>query len=380
MSKPARLALPAVIAANANQQRLQAEMREQDNPDAMAATLRAGSRLPEMEPAALFLTPEGVVQLSSRLLETKIVQRKAMKDPPKKSALDGPINQAATAAIANELLNDIARERGADVVEEDLSRYQVSLRRTGGRDAVEWTGEVTGSAHFIPLQTVDVVTGGKTIIVLDKQMKKLWEAQCNFEVPAGSGRGPDGEPPSTGEGPCVERGDALYVYDGGVLTAFDLATGTVRWRLPSVGTTGLFFDDKGMIYVNTSSATPDNLKYSNQIDISQKIHPVVLKVEPKTGKTLWRANNDGAVCYVSGKLVYTSESYRGDDDDADGLLGVETVFHVPPHVRIRRLDASSGRVLWQHYQKRFPLDVRYDKNSIHLLFKKEVQVLKFILL
>jgi hypothetical protein len=56
------------------------------------------------------------------------------------------------------------------------------------------------------------------------------------------------------------------------------------------------------------------------------------------------------------------------------------MFQIPPHVRIRRLDTGNGRVLWQHYQKRFPLDVRYDKNSIHFLFKREVQVLKFILL
>jgi len=380
MSRPARLALPAVIAANANQQRLQAEMRDQDGFGAPAMALRAGLRLPEEEPARLIVTSNGVVQLSFRLLESKTVQRKAMKDPPKKSALDGPINQSATAAIANELLNEISRERGGDVVEEDVSRYQVTLRRTDARDAVEWIGEVTGSPGFIPLQTVDVVIGGKTAIVLDKNMKKLWEAQFNYEVREGSDRGFDGETPSTGAGPCVERGDTLYIFDTGVLTAFDLTSGNVRWRLPSVGTTGLFFDDKGMIYVNTSSATPDNLKYSNQIDVTEKIHPIVLKVESKTGKTLWRANNDGAVSYVSGKLVYTVESYHGDDDDADGLLGVNTIFHVPPHVRIKRLDAGNGRVLWQHYQKRFPLDVRYDKNSIHLLFKKEVQVLKFILL
>ena len=380
MSKPARLALPAVIAANANQQRLLAEMRDQQEPGGAALLSRAALRALEDEPARLIVTPSGVVQLSSRLLETKIVQRKAMKDPPKKSALDGPVNQAATAAIANELLNDISRERGGDVVEENLSRYQVTLRRSGAKEADEWIGEVTGSPNFIPLQTVDAVTGGKTAIVLDKGMKKLWEARFNFDVPGGSGRSPDSESTSTGEGPCAERGDTLYVYDGGVLTAFDLASGTVRWRLPSVGTTGLFFDDQGMIYVNTTSATPDNLKYSNQIDVTEKIHPVVLKVEPKTGKTLWRANNDGAVSYVSGKLVYTAESYHGDDDDADGLLGVETVFHIPPHIRIRRLDAGNGRVLWQHYQKRFPLDVRFDKNSIHLLFKKEVLVLKFILL
>ena len=380
MSKPARLALPAVIAANANQQRLQAEMRDQEGAGGAALPSRAALRALEEDPARLIITPGGVVQLSSRLLETKTVQRKVMKDAPKKSALDGPVNQAATAAIANELLNDITRERGGDVVEENISRYQVTLRRPGAREAAEWTGEVTGSPSFTPLQTVDAVTGGKSVIVLDKSMKKLWEAQFSFDVPGGSGRGSDSEAPSSGEGPCAERGDALYVYDAGVLTAFDLATGAVRWRLPSVGTTGLFFDDRGMTYVNTTSATPDNLKYSNQIDVTEKIHPVVLKVEPKTGKTLWRANNDGEVSYVSGKLVYTVESYHGDDDDADGLLGVETVFHIPPHVRIRRLDAGNGRVLWQHYQKRFPLDVRYDKNSIHLLFKKEVLVLKFILL
>jgi hypothetical protein len=381
MSKPARLALPAVIAAGANQQRLEAAMRDQDDLDEAAArALRAGLRPFDPDAPKVFITANGVVQLSSRLLETKIVQRKAMRDPPKKSALDGPINQAATAAIANELLNEMTRERGGDVVEEDVSRYQVTLRRGTGKDATEWTGEVTGSPDFFALQTVDVVTGGKTAIVLDRAMKKLWEAQFNYGLPGPSERGPEGELPTAGDGPCVERGDTLYIYDGGVLTAFELATGNVRWRLPSVGTTGLRFDDQGMIYVNTTTATPDNLKYSNEVDIEQKISPVALKVDPKTGKTLWRANNDGVVCYISGKLIYTVESHPGDDDESDGLLGVETMFHIPPHVRIRRLDAKNGRVLWQHYQKRFPLDVRYDKNSIHLLFKREVQVLKFIML
>jgi hypothetical protein len=380
MSRPQRLALPAVVAANANQQRLQAEMRSQDQPAGAALQARPASRGLDEEPARLIVTPGGVVQMTSRLLESKIIQRKAMRDPPKKSALDGPVNQAATAAIANELLNEMARERGADVVEENQSRYQVTVRRPGAKASTEWTGEVTGLPGFVALSTVDVVAGGKSIVVLDKSMKKLWEAQLTYEVQGAGDRNLDDEAAPAGQGPCAERGDTLYVYDAGVLTAFDLTTGNVRWRLPSVGTTGLFFDDQGMIYVNTSSATPNNLKYSNEIDVTEKVHPVVLKVEPKTGKTLWRANNDGMVSHVSGKLVYTVESHEGDDDDADGLLGIETIFHVPPHIRIRRLDAGNGRVLWQHYQKRFPLDVRYDRNSIHLLFKKEVQVLKFILL
>ena len=72
-----------------------------------------------------------------------------------------------------------------------------------------------------------------------------------------------------------------------MLTAFDLATGNARWRLPSVGIVGLFFDDKGMMYVNSTTASPENIKYSRQIDINQKTDAVFLKVDPKTGRILW---------------------------------------------------------------------------------------------
>src|SRR6185503_1228919 len=94
--------------------------------------------------------------------------------------------------------------------------------------------------------------------------QKRWEAQLNYGVRGASTErfGFSSTAMPFGEGPCVERGDTLYVFDEGVLTAFDLASGSVRWRLPSVGTTGLFFDDKGFIYMNTSTATPDNIKYS----------------------------------------------------------------------------------------------------------------------
>ena len=34
--------------------------------------------------------------------------------------------------------------------------------------------------------------------------------------------------------------------------------------------------------------------------------------------------------------------------------------------------------MWEHYQERAPLDAQFDGNSIALVFKKEVQVLKFL--
>ena len=152
------------------------------------------------------------------------------------------------------------------------------------------------------------------------------------------------------------------------MTAFDLATGGIRWKFDAVGTSGVLVDDHGMLYVNAT--TPSSGGGAAQ--------QMVIKVDARTGKTLWHADREGLVGYVSGKFIYTVESYVGDRDDADGLPGIETVFHVPAFVRVRRLDPDTGRVLWNHHQPRFPLDVQFDKNSIHLLFKKEVQVLKFI--
>jgi len=35
-------------------------------------------------------------------------------------------------------------------------------------------------------------------------------------------------------------------------------------------------------------------------------------------------------------------------------------------------------VMWEHVQKRAPLDVEFDQNTIQLVFKHEVQVLRFV--
>jgi hypothetical protein len=166
----------------------------------------------------------------------------------------------------------------------------------------------------------------------------------------------------------------MYVFDQGVLTAFELATGNARWRLPSVGIAGLFFDDRDMIYVNSTTARPDKIRYSRQIDLSQKANVVVLKVAAKNGKILWSAEQAGLVNYVSGKLVLTVQSFQPEEDSSTP----ETGFEKPPYLRIRRLNAASGREMWEHFQQRCPLDIGFDRNLIRLVFKKEVQVLKFL--
>ena len=51
-----------------------------------------------------------------------------------------------------------------------------------------------------------------------------------------------------------------------------------------------------------------------------------------------------------------------------------------PHIRIKRLNMSDGRVEWEHHQERAPLDVQFEKNEIRILFRKELQVLRFLTL
>ena len=181
-----------------------------------------------------------------------------------------------------------------------------------------------------------------------------------------------------GDGPCVERGDTLYVFDQAVLTAFDLANGNARWRLPTVGIVGIFFDDKGMMYVNTTTASPDKIRYSRQIDVTDKTQAVIMKLDPKNGKTLWSSNEHGFVTYVSGKFIYAVASFDPRDDDEPGNDNdLTAILRKPPFLRIRRINPSNGSLMWEHSQERAPLDIQFDGNSIELVFRKEVQVLRF---
>ncbi len=371
LSYAASIALPAVLAHNMNQERTLAAYDDQPATDSSAAG--AG---PEFAwSAALIPTKDGFVEFSVKLLESRIVTREAMKPPPAKSVLDGNLTVSKTTELANEILNQAQRDRGGAVVREDESRYLATLRRSDTAEV--WSGEVIGRPALYPLATVNVLVANRRVLVFDKNNKKLWESALSYNVSGGYGA-VEGESATYGMGPCVESKDTLYVIDQGVLTAFDLATGNARWRLPSIGIMGLFFDDAGMIYLNTTTASPESLKYSNQIDISRKDSYLVMKLEPKSGKVLWTADVGGLVSYVSGKFVYCVRSYHADDDEESATYTMDSISGRESVLSIKRLNPKNGRVMWEHVQKRAPLDVQFDQNTIRLVFKHEVQVLRFL--
>jgi hypothetical protein len=55
-----------------------------------------------------------------------------------------------------------------------------------------------------------------------------------------------------------------------------------------------------------------------------------------------------------------------------------TGFETPSYVRIKRINPDTGKLMWDHCQKRAPLDVKFNENIIQILCKKEMQVLKYL--
>jgi hypothetical protein len=366
---PGRIALPAVLAVTMNQERAIAELSDDPKRPAQSSTKRDPD-----ERISIIPTGESYVQVGVKLIEARTVEKTAMKPAAAKSVLEsGNLSVANSGEAANEILNQMQRDRGGDKILEDESRYQVTLRSADGTEG--WSGVVTGTPTLFPLQTVNVLAADKRILVFDKANKKLWESPLSYNVSQDlSSLDPDNAP--YGQGPCAEHKGSLYIFDQGVLTVFDLASGGVRWRLTSVGIAGLFFDDRNNLYVNTSTAGLDSIRYSRQIDVSRMDRTVVLKIDCRNGKILWRAEPGAMVNYVSGKFIYAATYYEAPNPDEDMGPFASAGISSKSFMRLRRLNPGSGTEMWLHTEERAPLDIQFDKNSIRMVFKKEVEVLR----
>ena len=317
-----------------------------------------------------------IAQMEVSMIEAKITEQRTLKPRTGKSVLEGNLNASKTTDVANEILNEIQEQRTGGVRFDDESRYLVRIKRRLATGSIpDWVGEVTGPPQLFTLNTIDVLTAGKTMMVIDKNNQKRWETKLNY--PASSammlgGRAPwhngDWEMPM----PCVERGNTLYFFDQGVLAAFEIPTGNARWRLPSVGVSELKFDNEGMMYVVTTSAQQEQIKYSEQVDVSRQTVPVLVKVDPRDGRVIWTLKQRGQTCLFSGKFFYGVEAHYGG--------GRRFGKDVPAHTRFYRLHPRDGRVIWDHVELQYPVDIDFRDNRIVALFPGEVRVLEFLAL
>lgn len=321
-----------------------------------------------------FPAGQNLVEMRVKLVEMKMTSVQTMK-PAGPSHLNQD-TRASTGAglVAEEIFNDMKRSRTGGYKMVDESRYSVLLHRTMEGEAKDWTGEVNGLPVFFPQKTVDVLVAGKTLYLFDKQNKKLAEAQLNYMIDDSFTSGFTGN-----RAPCVENNGTLYFFDKGILTAFALPDGAVRWRLPSVGIREIQFDEKGMLYVSTTTGAPEDIQYSEQIKMNDAPKPIILKVDPGSGKTLWKCDETGGGLFLTGKYVYITDAARGGFaiiNATEEAFGTES--RSPVYFRIVRINPKDGKEMWTYRKQGMPENIDFAENRILLHYGNQIQVLKFL--
>ena len=322
-----------------------------------------------------FSAGTNLVELRVKLLQAKVTYVQSIK-PRGETQLNGQTTAGSSPGpIGEELFNDLKRSQTGGVRPVDESSYEVRLRRWIEQEPVEWKGEVTGPPAFFPLPTVDLLVAGQTLTVFDKQNRKLFDAKLSYPV---SERFINGDLAGRLM-PAAERAGALYFFDQGVLTAFSLPAGEVRWRLPSFGISDIQFDSQGMLYVDSTKAGPEDIQYSDTITF-EKIPPVLLKVDAASGKILWKAEGRGERARVSGKFLY-SESVQQGGVGLAAALG--DALNQPPgagpvYFHLYRMDPATGAALWSLYREQRPENVAIEGNRILLRFGNELELFKFL--
>ena len=51
---------------------------------------------------------------------------------------------------------------------------------------------------------------------------------------------------------------------------------------------------------------------------------------------------------------------------------------VPAHTRFYRFHPRDGRIIWDHIEQQYPVDIDFRDNKIVALFEDEVRVLEFL--
>ena len=322
-----------------------------------------------------FSAGNNLVELRVKLLEAKVTYVQSIK-PGGPSQLNGQTTAGSSAGpIGEEILNDLKRSQTGGVRPVDESRYEVRLRRWIQSQPAEWTGEVTGTPSFFPLSTVDLLVAGQALAVFDKQNQKLFECKLSYPL---SQRFTTGDLAGR-RMPAAERANTLYFFDQGVLTAFSLPDGAVRWRLPSFGISAIQFDSHGMLYVDSTKAGPEDVQYSDTISF-EKIPPVLLKVEAASGKILWKAEGRGERCLVSGEFLYAESVQQGGAGIAAALSDAlnAPAGEGPVYFHLYRMDPATGESLWSLYREQRPQNLAIQDNRILLRFGNEVELFKFL--
>ncbi|MDB6056545.1 MAG: Pyrrolo-quinoline quinone [Verrucomicrobiales bacterium] len=104
-----------------------------------------------------FASADNLVELRVRLVEPKRTSVDTMKKKGP-TVINGQLSASSnTKAVAEEIFNDIKRSNTGGFKTIDESTYLVMLRRYAGKDAIDWTNNISGLPLFFAFISVDVI-------------------------------------------------------------------------------------------------------------------------------------------------------------------------------------------------------------------------------
>lgn len=311
-----------------------------------------------------------LIRADIKLVEKKVNERSAIK-PGSDKALVDTINSSAgnssdeIQALSQLIANDGRRLAGETKQYSDESTYELTLRRPLDAAIPEWKGTVTGHVEVISATNHDFVVAGTKLLVFNRSGQKAWEATLGARLPMAT----DDENVEN----FIETADRIYFADGAFLTAFEAASGTVLWRVPSIGIRKLQLDQDGKVYVHSLNLPTESLTYA--IDDSKELNPITMKIEPTDGKIAWQVEKFEDL-WVSGNDVYVIRQSRNPSDIEEQVFDPGKVRG--SNVKLYKLSRSNGSPIWEWYQQRVPEFVHADRKTVGLLYHDELQVLHSI--
>jgi hypothetical protein len=314
---------------------------------------------PAIEKSRIEFIGDAVPALAEiRPISETLVERGGPK-PGAEAASDAALAGSMTAQNHNLPANSGSAQKP------DGRGYRVSIRPLFSNPAPEWTGEIAGRVQFFSTQSLNLVTGGTKLVVLDSKNTKAWEANLSAPALLASATEWDSAPSH----PCLEDGERLYFFDRANLTAFKKTSGEVVWRLPSIGIRKVTTTADGSLYVQSANLPADTV--SNLSDTKKGSASIVMKINPTDGAIVWTSEKLENV-WATGKDVYAMRIGRRPADAESARLDGATEEQ---RMKIYKLNPSNGKKRWEWFQTRIPASVSTDGKTLGLLYRDELQII-----
>jgi hypothetical protein len=128
-------------------------------------------------------------------------------------------------------------------------------------------------------------------------------------------------------------------------------------------------DDQGLLYVATTSRSQESIQYSDQVNLRDRPFGVILKIDPGSGRIVWRLENIADDFYVAGKYLYGIRPR---------ILNRATSIDPVANFQMVRLNPRNGDVLWTYPHLTGPITLEFQGRTILWLAQDELRILRFL--